>query len=61
MFCKPPCPGEYELAPLSDASDDRPGLGRAQPVVSPHAFGRLVAPETAGPERGLPPASVRIG
>ncbi len=25
------------------------------------AFGRLIAPETAGPERGLPPASLRTG
>jgi hypothetical protein len=61
MFCKPPCPDEHELAPVVDDSNDRSGPERAQPLRSHDAFGRLIAPETAGPERGLPPASLRTG
>ncbi|WP_426614943.1 hypothetical protein [Bradyrhizobium sp. McL0616] len=37
------------------------GPARAQPVAIPDVFGRLIAPEAAGPERRLPPASLRTG
>lgn len=61
MFCKPPCPDEHDLYPVPDRSDGRSGPERAQPVGSHPAFGRPIAPEAAGPERELPPASVRTG
>jgi hypothetical protein len=61
MFCKPPCPDEHDLSPVPDHSDDRPAPKRAHPVGIPDVFGRLIAPEAAGPEQGLPPASVRTG
>lgn len=61
MFCKPPCPDEHDLTPVSDASDNHAGPERAQRTTSQQAFGRLIAPETAGPERGLPPAPIRTG
>jgi len=61
MFCKPPCPDEHDLAPVADHSDDRSGPKRTQARGSHDDFGRLIAPETAGLERGLPPAPVRAG
>jgi len=61
MFCKPPCPDEHDLAPDPGASDDRSGAQRSQARGGHDGFGRLIAPETAGPERGLPPATVRTG
>ncbi|MCS3731956.1 hypothetical protein FHR88_007048 [Bradyrhizobium betae] len=61
MFCKPPCPDEHDLSPVPDDSNDRSGPERSRALGSHDAFGRLIAPETAGPERGLPPASLRTG
>lgn len=61
MFCKPPCPDEQDLSPVADTSDDRSGPKRSQGPEGHDDFGRLIAPETAGPERRLPPASVRTG
>ncbi|MET4720198.1 hypothetical protein ABIF63_004304 [Bradyrhizobium japonicum] len=61
MFCKPPCPDELDLALVSDSSDDRAAPRPLAPIGSHDAFGRLIAPETAGPKRRLPPASVRTG
>ena len=61
MFCKPPCPDEHDLSPVPDDSNERSGPERSQTLGSHDAFGRLIAPETAGPERGLPPASLRTG
>jgi hypothetical protein len=61
MFCKPPCPDEHELAPVPDDSNHRSGPERAQMLGSHDAFGRLIAPETAGPERELPTAPLRTG
>jgi len=56
MFCKPPCPDDHDLAPASSDSNHRSGPPRSQALGSRDAFGRLIAPDTAGPERGLPPA-----
>lgn len=61
MFCKPPCPDDHELAHVPNDPDDRSGPVRSQTLGSHDAFGRLIAPETAGPERGLPPVSLRTG
>ena len=61
MFCKPPCPDEHDFFPVPDQSDDQSGPEREQPVVSHHVFGRPIAPEAAGPERRLPPVSLRTG
>ncbi|EJN10943.1 hypothetical protein PMI42_05713 [Bradyrhizobium sp. YR681] len=61
MFCKPPCPDDADLASVSDAPDDRLVPKPAQALASHDGFGRMIAPETAGPERGLPPAAVRTG
>jgi hypothetical protein len=61
MFCKPPCPDEHDLSPAPDPSDDQSGPKRSQSLESHDVFGRLIAPETAGPERGLPPVSFRAG
>lgn len=61
MFCKPPCPDEHDLAAVSADSNHRSGPQHSQALGSQDAFGRLIAPETAGPERELPPASVRTG
>ena len=61
MFCKPPCPDEPDLAPVSDSSEDRLAPKPAKALESHDPFGRLIAPETAGPERRLPPASLRTG
>ena len=61
MFCKPPCPDEHDLSPVPDQSNDQSGPERAPPVGSHDVFGRSIAPEAAGPEQRLPPASVRTG
>src|SRR6478609_5090325 len=61
MFCKPPCPDEHDLSTIPDDSADRSGPKRSQALESHEVFGRLIAPETAGPERRLPPASLRTG
>ncbi len=61
MFCKPPCPDEHELSPVADDSDERTGLERSPTRAGHHAFGRSIAPDAAGPERGLPPAFLRTG
>jgi len=61
MFCKPPCPDEHDLSPVSDDPDKRPAPERSRMLPGHDAFGRLIAPEAAGPERGLPPASLRTG
>lgn len=61
MFCKLPCPDARELAPVPEDSNDRPGPEGSQALGSHDVFGRLIAPETAGPERGLPPAFLRTG
>ncbi len=61
MFCKPPCPDEPEITTAPNDSNDRSGSERASRLGSHDAFGRSIAPETAGPEQGLPPASVRTG
>lgn len=61
MFCKPPCPDEPDLSPVSDDSDNRPAPERSRTLSGHDALGRLIAPEAAGPERGLPPASLRTG
>jgi hypothetical protein len=61
MFCKPPCPDEHDLSPAPDHSGDRPTPKRAHLVGIPDVLGRSIAPEAAGPERRLPPASVRTG
>ena len=61
MFCKPPCPDEHDLSPVPDDSDERSGLERSRTHPGRDAFGRLIAPEAAGPERKLPPVFVRTG
>jgi len=61
MFCKPPCPDEDDLASVPDGTNTRPGAERSRPAGLPEVFGRLIAPEAAGPERGLPPVAVRTG
>ncbi len=61
MFCKPPCPDEHDLSPASESEDDRLASKSARALGSHDDFGRLIVPETAGPERGLPPAAVRTG
>jgi hypothetical protein len=61
MFCKLPCPDEHDLSTIPDNTADRSGPKRWQALESHDVFGRLIAPETAGPERGLPPASLRTG
>lgn len=61
MFCKPPCPDEHDLSPVHDDSDDCSRPQRSQVRAGHDAFGRLIAPDAAGPERGLPPASLRTG
>jgi len=61
MFCKPPCPDEHDLSPVSDDPDKRPAPERLRMLPGHDAFGRSIAPEAAGPERGLPPASLRTG
>ncbi len=59
MFCKPPCPDEHDLSPVPDDSDNLPEPERSHGLPGHHAFGRSTLPEAAGPERGLPPASLR--
>jgi hypothetical protein len=61
MFCKPPCPNGHAPSAVVDDSSDRSGPERSQALASHDAFGRMIAPETAGPERGLPPASLWTG
>lgn len=61
MFCKPPCPEEPELAAVPDASNDQSGPERSRTLRHQDEFGRLIASETAGPERRLPPVVVRTG
>lgn len=61
MFCKPPCPEEHDLSPVRDDSNNRSAPQRSQARAGHDALGRLIAPEAAGPERGLPPASLRTG
>ena len=61
MFCKPPCPDEHDLATVSDDSANRSGPKRSLTRDGQDVFGQSTAPETAGPERGLPPAPVRAG
>ena len=61
MFCKPPCPDEPDLASDFDSSNDRLAPKSTAAPARHDAFGRLIAPETAGPERGLPPAPDRTG
>jgi hypothetical protein len=59
MFCKPPCPDENDFSP--DDSNNRSTPERPLALPGQDAFGRQIAPEAAGPERGLPPAAVRTG
>lgn len=61
MFCKPPCPDEHDLSPVPDDSNERSAPEPSIALPGQDAFGRLIAPEAAGPERGLPPASLRTG
>jgi len=61
MFCKPPCPDEHDLSPVADPLDDRSSPEHAKTIGGHTIFGRPIAPEAAGPERKLPPASVRTG
>jgi len=61
MFCKPPCPDEHDLSPAFETADHQPVAKPAQALASRDGFGRLIAPETADPGRGLPPAAVRTG
>jgi hypothetical protein len=61
MFCKPPCPDEQDLSPIPDDSNNPPEPERSRALPGHDAFGRPISPEAAGPERGLPPASLRTG
>jgi len=61
MFCKPPCPDEHDLSHVPDDSSNLPAPERSHALPGQDAFGRSISPGAAGPERGLPPASLRTG